>query len=685
MDVVLQTERHECGLASIAMLIRHNGGRTTLQALRQRHKLNVRGTNALQIVHIAQKEGIELEGYELELGDLACLHEGTILHYRTGHYVVYGGQQGSKHVILDPEHGQQILDEHTLESNLSGIILSVTAVHRDKLPNDAPMGVVALAKILEIDWRSYRGPIAKVALLTVAVQASLLIAPQYLQAMIDIGLPGKDRGYIAYTASVFVILAGISAWCSVLRGRTIASVGLRLARKATSRLLKQIGESSLEWHERQNSSSIHARQQSVIPLQQIATQGAIDSLIDIVLVFAMIVMMMTYSTTLAAITLVTTAIVVVLRHFSHPKLMKLQEREVEYEAREQAIALENLDGIRSLHVYKGLTKRHQNQMSLLTMRYNVGLLQQKMQQDLRQAATALYSIDTIVIVAISISYIISGTMTLGALLAFMMYKAIFSQKSEALIERLSEVRLASLHVDRLADILTSDPLTNTSSQPVTKGHVKIQDMSFSYHAEELVIDKVSLEIKPGEFVAITGPTGGGKSTLAKLIAGIAVPTSGSIMIDGHPAALGRDGLVFMMQDDLLYTGTIRENVDLSGDGDDASISDALRKACIMEEIEAMPLGLNTLVGTSGVEISGGQKQRILIARALHANPVLLIMDEATSALDEATQERINAHLKDMGVTRIAIAHRRDTIQMADKIFRMESGNMLNPRLTGLVS
>ena len=684
MEVVLQAERHECGLACLVSIIRHHGGKTTLQALRQRHKLNVRGTNAYRLVQIAQQEGVNLDAFELEEGDLQALEAGTLLHYRNGHYTVYAGRRGQNHVILDPDQGRHEITQDKLENLLSGVVLCVRNISPGQLPHDTSFQVRRLASMLKVDYRQYRGPIAKVVLLTVAVQASLLMAPQYLQAMVDKALPSGDLSYLAATAAVFVLLTAISAWSAILRTRTIASGGLRMARHASVNLLDRIRQSSLEWHERQNSSSIHLRQQSIMPLQRIATQGAIDSLIDVVLVLGMLVMMAFYSLTLTGITIATTAIVALTRYLRHPKLMQLQEQEIEYEAKEQAIALENLTGIRSLHVYNGVNRRHARQLSLLTGRFNAALLFQKAHQELSQAATALYSIDTIVIVAIAISYIMQSTMTLGALMAFMMYKAIFSLKSEALIERLGEIRLAQMHIDRLADILTSDDLKNTSDHPVTYGSIVIDKLHFAYHGEEMILKDICLKVDAGEMVAITGPTGEGKSTLAKLIAGMLEPTKGSICIDGKSAAMHRPGIVFMMQDDMLYTGTIAENVDLSGTGSEETIRKALKDACMLREVDAMPLGLNTLVGGSGVEISGGQKQRILIARALHANPVLLIMDEATSSLDEHTQAQINDHLDGMGVTRIVIAHRKDTIERASKIFCIKNGYLLDSGLTALV-
>ncbi|HKE31452.1 MAG TPA: ATP-binding cassette domain-containing protein, partial [Candidatus Angelobacter sp.] len=183
---------------------------------------------------------------------------------------------------------------------------------------------------------------------------------------------------------------------------------------------------------------------------------------------------------------------------------------------------------------------------------------------------------------------------------------------------------------------------------------------------------INLRIEPGECVAIVGPSGAGKSTLLKLMAGLLQPQAGDVIINGHSvvtsraSVLGRVG--FVLQDDCLFGGTISENIAFASDvADMARVEECARLACLHDEIMAMLMGYNTLIGDMGSALSGGQQQRLLLARALYQRPLILILDEATSHLDVPTEQRIASMLAQLHITRIFAAHRPDTVAIADRV------------------
>jgi ATP-binding cassette subfamily B protein RaxB len=189
------------------------------------------------------------------------------------------------------------------------------------------------------------------------------------------------------------------------------------------------------------------------------------------------------------------------------------------------------------------------------------------------------------------------------------------------------------------------------------------------------LENVNLRIEPGECVAIVGPSGAGKSTLLKLMAGLLVPQAGDVVISGHSvstsraAVLGRVG--FVLQDDSLFNGTISENISFAADIPDMDrVEECARLACLDDDILAMPMGYNTLIGDMGGALSGGQQQRLLLARALYAQPSILILDEATSHLDVPTEQRIAAMLAELRMTRVFAAHRPETIAIANRVITL---------------
>ena len=193
--------------------------------------------------------------------------------------------------------------------------------------------------------------------------------------------------------------------------------------------------------------------------------------------------------------------------------------------------------------------------------------------------------------------------------------------------------------------------------------------------------KISLEVKPGEFVAIVGPSGGGKSTLFRLLLGFEQPQRGNIFYDGKNLAeldleAVRQQLGVVLQNGRVVVGSIYENISCSGLVGAEMAWEAARKAALADDIEQMPMGMNTMVSEGGNNLSVGQRQRLLIARALIRQPKIILFDEATSALDNQTQALVTRSLEQLNITRIVIAHRLSTIRNADRIYVISQGRMV---------
>ncbi|HAC65796.1 MAG TPA: NHLP bacteriocin export ABC transporter permease/ATPase subunit [Cyanothece sp. UBA12306] len=220
--------------------------------------------------------------------------------------------------------------------------------------------------------------------------------------------------------------------------------------------------------------------------------------------------------------------------------------------------------------------------------------------------------------------------------------------------------------------------TNLGVEPgELSGQLKLEQVSFRYGIDTpLILDKITLEAEPGEFIAITGPSGSGKSTIVRLLLGFEQPTSGRVTYDGRDLAIlniaaVRQQLGVVLQNSRVLSGSIWEV--LAG-GTVISLEqamEAIQLAGLAEDIEAMPMGIHTIISDGGGNLSGGQKQRLLIARALVHKPKILIFDEATSALDNRTQAIVTKSLEQLGVTRVVIAHRLSTIKSANRIYELK--------------
>jgi ATP-binding cassette subfamily B protein RaxB len=278
--------------------------------------------------------------------------------------------------------------------------------------------------------------------------------------------------------------------------------------------------------------------------------------------------------------------------------------------------------------------------------------------------------------------VIDGILSVGMLVAFLAYKDQFSQRVSKLLDSLVRLGTLTVHGERIADIALAEPEHGDTGDAVgsaaniisPKAGLSARGIGFRYSDNEpRVIADFDLDVAPGECVAIAGPSGAGKTTLLKILAGLLRPTAGTVLIDDVPLeAIGleayRTQIGCVLQDDRLFAGSIAENIaGFCPSPDPERIQQVARFAAIHEEIQRMPMGYQTLVGDMGSSLSGGQMQRVVLARALYREPRILLLDEATSHLDEENERAINEAIRRLTVSRVIVAHRRSTLDMADRI------------------
>ena len=273
------------------------------------------------------------------------------------------------------------------------------------------------------------------------------------------------------------------------------------------------------------------------------------------------------------------------------------------------------------------------------------------------------------------------------LFAFISYKDQFSQRMASLVDKLFELRMLRLHGERVADIVLTDAEEDGSDVEVDMDDIspsiEIRNLSFRYAASEPnVLSGLNLNIPAGQCIAVTGPSGCGKTTLMKLLLGLLEPTEGEILIGGIKlGSLGltnyRQLLGTVMQEDTLFAGSIADNISFFAPSPNyQQVQACAHLAAVHAEIAAMPMAFNTLVGDIGSGLSGGQKQRILLARALYKNPKLLVLDEATSHLDTRNEQAVNEAIQKIQLTRVIVAHRPETIAMAQRVVVLQQGKIV---------
>lgn len=284
--------------------------------------------------------------------------------------------------------------------------------------------------------------------------------------------------------------------------------------------------------------------------------------------------------------------------------------------------------------------------------------------------------------------IMQDALTPGDLVSFILFLGFLIAPVLQMSNIGTQMTEAFAGLDRTEELLgwpkeDDDPRRTVEMPPVT-GHFVFEDVRFAYEEDKPVLHGISFEVQPGTVVALVGSSGSGKSTLAGLAATFLSPDEGRVLVDGVDLrdvrlASYRDQLGLVLQNDFLFDGTIRENLLFArADASEEEVVDAARMAHVTEFTDRFPDGLDTVIGERGVKLSGGQRQRVTIARAILANPRVLVLDEATSSLDTESEALIQQSLQQLlkGRTTFVIAHRLSTIQRADLILVVEDGRVV---------
>ena len=398
--------------------------------------------------------------------------------------------------------------------------------------------------------------------------------------------------------------------------------------------------------------------------------------------------MFIYSLPLTLIVLVAVALVGAIYFTVTPVLRQRLQDKFAMASESSSYLVESITGIqtvKSLAIEGSMQKRWEDTLgNYLKASFKLSSL-----GTVAQAISNLFQrMMTIAILYMGVKLVLENKMTIGQLIAFQMFANQFTNPVLRLVNLWNEFQQALLGVDRLGDIL-NHPIEVQSTKPITlekiQGAMRFDNVSFQYGpGKPMVLNNLSLNIKPGTSVGIVGRSGSGKSTLAKLLQRLYLANEGSIFVDNidikhlNPLWL-RTKIGVVLQENYLFSGTIRDNISMPRP--DASMDLIIQAAQIAgahEFISTLPEGYDTVVGERGSTLSGGQKQRVAIARALIANPPILIFDEATSALDYESERIIQTNIAKIksGRTLIIIAHRLSAVQDCDVIVAMDKGKIV---------
>jgi ATP-binding cassette subfamily B protein RaxB len=677
VPVILQSEAPECGIACLAMVASYHGHRTDLSAMRLRLSPSLKGITLKHIAQIAETMGMTARGVQVPLESLGKLRLPAVLHWDMNHFVVLARVSGRKITVHDPARGKRLLTLDEASRHFTGVAMEFTPTgafekkdEREKIHSWQLLGVAS----------GMKGTIAQILLLSLALEVFAIAMPFFLQLTVDRVLVGRDMDLLTVLGIAFGTLVAIQAVVFAVRAWVGVFLSTHINLKLLTTLFNHMLRLPLAWFEKRNIGDIVSKFRSVDAIQRTLSTTFLESVVDGVMVVLTLVVMAYYSGTLTLVVLGAALLYGTLRWMFYYPQRYATDEQLAHEARSGTHFIETLRGMMAIKLNLRESERRSAYQNLVVDQTNAGVRVQNVGILQRAANTLIFGIENVVVIWLGALEVMAGRFTVGMLYAFIGFQTVFLTRVIALIEKWNDFRMLDLHAERIADIALSEMEPTKATLPVESvgGTLTLEarDVGYAYGPEGFVFRGANLTVAPGETVAVVGPSGCGKTTLVKVLLGLLPATEGEVRVNGRSLvdwdpAQYRSRIGAVMQDDQLFVGTIEDNISFfDTEHDPQRVRECARAAMIDEDIMAMPMQYNTIVGSLGMALSGGQKQRVLLARALYRKPQILFLDEAFDQLDVALERRISTSLRKLSLSLVIVSHRSETIEATVSQFRL---------------
>jgi ATP-binding cassette, subfamily B, bacterial CvaB/MchF/RaxB len=679
LTLIMQSEAAECALACLGMIARYHGFETDLPALRRRFSSSLKGMTLTRVIDIAQQLGFEARPLRAELEYLPQAQFPCVMHWDMNHFVVLNRVTRKGLEIFDPARGRLIISLSEASKHFTGVLLEL-APGADFSPRKARQGISLRALTGSVS--GLRRTLVQIVGLALIIELLALVVPFQIRWMLDRVLPADDKSLLLITTIGFLVVMSLQTTLTIARGWILSWIGATLNVQWSTNLFSHLLKLPLDFFEKRHMGDIVSRLSSVQWIEVTLSGSFVEAVLDGLMGVLTLAILLAYSATLTACVLAAFCAYVVLRLLTYRVLWRTNEEQLVYSAKQQSELMESVRGIQAIKLANRQSQRKARFSNAAWESARRSMRSQRITLCFGAINQGLFGIQRIVLVSLGTYLAIKQQFSAGMVLAYIAYADQFTTKVGNLVDRAVDLCMLRLHVERIGDIALAEPEKHSYaiySGPEPEPQIEISDLSFRYsEAEPWVLRHLNLTIKPGESVAITGPSGCGKSTLAKLMLGLLEPTEGCIRIGGidiknYGYQSYHNLIAAVMQDDSLFAGSIAENIAFFAESSSMDeVMAAAKMAGLHDDIMAMPMAYESLVGDMGSALSGGQKQRVVLARALFRRPKVLLLDEATSHLDAANESAINRSVRHLDMTRVIIAHRQETIASADRVYELGS-------------
>jgi len=689
VPTVLQMEAVECGAASLAMVLAYWGRYVALEELRIACGVSRDGSKASNVLKAARNYGLEAKGYRREPADLRQMKLPVVIHWNFNHFLVLEGFDKDKVFLNDPGSGPRVVTEEEFDQSFTGIVLTFEPGPDFVKRGGKPSMLRALKKRLEGSQRA----LTYVILVGLLLVIPGLVIPVFSRVFVDdILLAGKGNWLIPLLLGMgfTAVLRGVLTW---LQQYYLVRLETKIALHTTAQFFWHVLRLPAEFFTQRYAGDICSRVQSNDKVAQLLSGQLATNALNCVMVVFYFALMAWYNLWLALVGAAVAVMNIFYLRYVARKRVDQNRKLLQDMGKLSGAAMSGLQIIETLKATGSesdfFAKWSGHHAKALNAEQELGVSTRY----LSAIPSFLATLTNTVVLVLGGFLIFEGEMTIGMLVAFQSLMSSFMQPVTGLVGLGSQLQEMEGDMNRIDDVLKY-PVDEQTGEDAPgadgddfyeklEGFVELKGLTFGYSPlEPPLIENFDLKLTPGARVALVGGSGSGKSTVAKLVAGIYKPWSGEILFDGKargsiPRSVINHSLSLVDQDISLFQGTIRDNITLW----DPAVSEfdmirAAKDACIHDDITSRPGGYNHPLGEGGSNFSGGQRQRLEIARALAGNPSILVLDEATSALDPLTEKAIDERVRRRGCTCLIVAHRLSTIRDCDEIIVLGRGKIV---------
>jgi subfamily B ATP-binding cassette protein HlyB/CyaB len=706
-----QHDTTDCGAASLAIVARCHGIRLPISRLRELAGTGPNGASLLGLASAGEAVGFHCRAVRTDFGHLAGLDLPAIAHWQNAHYVVVYEANARRVVVGDPAIGVLTCDRAEFEAGWNGRLLLLRPTPRLE-EQEPPRNT--LQRFLPF-LGPHRRTLFEVLLAALLLELMRLATPVITQLVIDRVLVHQNVRLLNVLLVALLLVGVVQTTAAVLRGYLLTHIGQRVGLVLRADLFRRVLTLPLRVFHSRRVGDFLVRFEDSQRLQDLVTGRAVSALLDVLVILSSVSLMVVYSGRLSIVALSALPFYAGLTILFTPRLRCSQRRAFERRSLADSALVEALKGITALKDAGAEQAARWRFEDLIVRQSNAEYEGRRVTLTLEGLFRAVSLLSGALTLWLGARLVLAGELTVGQMVAFSTLTAMAAVPVVGLTSLWFELQTFFLSLERLNDLYStpseglhgenpeeggprswagtgqSPALPNAGLPghlprlPRLQGLVRFENVSFRYRPDEgNILCNVSLEVRPGQTVALIGRSGSGKTTLAMLLQGFYPPTEGRITLDGMDISRVdlrslRDQVSVVAQESVILTGTIRDNIALADSEMPLDhVVAAAKLANAHDFITAFPLGYDTLVGELGVRLSGGQKQRLAIARALLKDPRVLVLDEATAALDaeseRALQESMRAVLRERTV--LIIAHRLATVQSADNIVVLDAGQVV---------